>query len=256
MKITFLGTGTSQGVPMIGCPCEVCTSTDTKDKRLRSSVWLRTARTSIVIDTGPDFRYQALRVPIDRIDSVVYTHYHKDHIAGLDDIKAYNHWQRSAIDIYANQETQDAIKREFPYVFTAFKYPGVPQLDMHLIDNEVFTVNELAIQPIHVLHYKMDVLGFRIGDFTYITDANYISDEEMEKIKDTKYLVLNALRREKHISHFTLTEALQIIKKIGPEKAFLTHISHQLGRHEAVSLELPHNVVLAYDGLEIEVEYP
>lgn len=253
MKVTFLGTGTSQGVPMIGCKCAVCTSADSKDNRLRSSVAVNINDTQIVIDTGPDFRYQMLRSKITHIDAVLYTHSHKDHIAGLDDIRAYNYFQGSAIDIYANAETIDAIKREFPYIFADFKYPGIPELDIHEITNHTFDVKGVAIVPISVLHYKMEVYGFRFGKFTYITDANYISEEELEKIKGTEVLVLNALRHEPHISHFSLSQALELIDTLQPKSAYLTHISHQLGRHQDVTDNLTANVHLAYDGLELEV---
>lgn len=254
MKITFLGTGTSQGVPFIGCKCEVCLSVDAKDKRLRSSIWIQTDNaTSIMVDTGPDFRYQALRTPIPDVDAIIYTHGHKDHVAGLDDIKAYNYWFNKAIDVYANEETTEVLKREFQYIFADFKYPGIPELNLHLLNGQPFSINGNELIPIKVLHYKLEVYGYRIGDFTYITDANFISDEEKEKVKGSKVLVLNALRREKHISHFTLEEAIALAKDIGAEQTYFTHISHQLGLHQAVNLELPSNMQLAYDGLTLDI---
>lgn len=253
MKVTFLGTGTSQGVPMIGCSCEVCTSDTPEDNRLRSSVWIQIEDISIVIDTGPDFRYQALRSQIPHIDALLFTHGHKDHVAGMDDIRAYNYWQQGAIDIFANIETQAVLKREFAYVFADHKYPGIPEINLNTIDSTTFYVKGIPITPIKVKHYKMDVLGFRIGDFTYITDANFISEAEQEKVRGSKVMVLNALRHEKHISHFTLSEAVDLVQKIGIEQAYFTHISHQLGTHEAVSRILPDNVALAYDQLEVSL---
>lgn len=254
MKITFLGTGTSQGVPVISCPCEVCHSTDSKDNRLRTSVWIETEQTSIVIDAGPDFRQQMLRHHINKLDAIIFTHGHKDHIAGLDDVRAYNYFQQKPMDIYATEETQDALRREYSYIFENASYPGVPQIDMHTISaRHSFTINELEIIPIRVLHYKMEVLGFRVNDFTYITDANYIDTQEMDKIKGSKYMVLNALRIEKHISHYTLEEAISVAEMIGADHTYFTHISHQLGLHQVVESQLPKGVKLAYDGLELHL---
>ena len=253
MIVTFLGTGTSQGVPMIGCSCEVCTSGDGRDKRLRTAVWVQTGDVSLVIDTGPDFRYQALRAGIPKLDAVLFTHGHKDHTAGMDDIRAYNYWQEAAIDIFASEETQEVLKREFQYVFSGPHYPGIPEVNVHTIDTQPFLVKGLEVLPLKVLHYKMEVLGFRMGDFAYITDANYLPDATREQIKGCSVLVLNALRHEKHISHFTLAEALEIIADVKPEKAYLTHISHQLGRHADVARLLPPNVFLAEDGLRLEM---
>lgn len=253
MKVTFLGTGTSQGVPMIGCDCEVCQSQDTRDNRLRTSIWIQNEDTSIVIDSGPDFRYQMLRAQVKHIDGVVFTHGHKDHVAGLDDIRAYNYWQNEDIKVYANAQTEEVLKREFAYVFSEFKYPGVPSLDLHPLYGQDIAIGSMTLETIKVLHYKLEVYGYRIGDFTYITDANYIDEENMKKLIGTKVLVLNALRHEKHISHFTLSEALEIIEQIKPQKAYLTHISHQLGTHEKVTDTLPDNVYLAYDTLSIEI---
>jgi phosphoribosyl 1,2-cyclic phosphate phosphodiesterase len=253
VEVTFLGTGTSQGVPLIGCQCQVCLSTDLKDNRLRSSLLINDKDCSFVIDTGPDFRQQMLRENVRQLDAVLFTHEHKDHIAGLDDVRAFNFIQSREMDVFATSRVQDAIKREFAYIFSEEKYPGIPEIKLHTFDQQSFFIKHLQILPIDVMHYKMPVKAFRIGDFVYITDANHISEKEKEKIKGAKIIVLNALRRHPHISHYTLEEALHLIEEFKPEKAFLTHISHQLGTHEMVSSELPANVFLAYDGLKIEI---
>lgn len=253
MKITFLGTGTSQGIPLIACGCEVCNSSNPKDNRLRVSVMIEVDGKNMVIDSGPDFRQQMLRENVKTLEAVVFTHEHKDHVAGLDDVRAFNYFSGKRMDVYANEQVQVALKREFHYVFSGDNYPGIPRINVHTIDTAPFDVSGVKFIPIQVLHYQLPVLGFRVNDFTYITDANFISDEEIEKIKGTKVLVLNALRRSKHISHFTLAEALELVKKINPEKAYFTHISHQLGLHDEVSKELPSNVELAYDGLQVIV---
>ncbi|MEY3178114.1 MAG: hypothetical protein RL675_127 [Bacteroidota bacterium] len=254
LTIEFLGTGTSSGVPMVACKCTVCSSADAKDKRLRSSIHLQTASTSVVIDTTPDFRYQMLRSKIEKLDGVVFTHAHKDHIAGLDDVKAFNFIHQSVMPLFANKETADAIKRDFYYAFAEKKYPGVPSLEMHIKEKESFSLGDLDFQPIQVKHLHMDVTGYRIGDFTYITDANYISEEEKQKIKGSKVLVLNALRKEKHLSHFTLQEAIDLSVELQVPTTYFTHISHQLGLHEEVSKELPAGMFLAYDGLVLHVD--
>ena len=253
MKITFLGTGTSQGIPLIACPCPVCTSTDKKNNRLRSSIWIQAPGVSIVIDSGPDFRYQMLRAKVHKLDAIVFTHGHKDHIAGLDDIRAYNFFEQKPVAIYATEETQDALKREYSYIFTNTTYPGIPQIDLNTINaKDPFTINGITFTPIRVLHYKMEVLGFRIGDFTYITDANYIAPEEMEKVYGSKTLVLNALRHEPHISHYTLEEAIEVAKHAKVGDTYFTHISHQLGLHDVVDSNLPPGIHLAYDGLTLD----
>jgi phosphoribosyl 1,2-cyclic phosphate phosphodiesterase len=254
LTVEFLGTGTSSGVPMVACKCAVCKSADSKDKRLRSSVHLQSLSTSVVIDTTPDFRYQMLRSNVEQLDCVVFTHAHKDHIAGLDDVKAFNFIHQSVMPLFASKETADAIKRDFYYAFAEKKYPGVPSLEMHVKDDESFSVGDLDFQPIKVKHLHMDVLGYRIGDFTYITDANYISDEEKHKIVGSKVLVLNALRKEKHLSHFTLQEAIDLAVELQVPTTYFTHISHQLGLHDEVSKELPAGMFLAYDGLVIHVD--
>ncbi len=251
MKVTFLGTGTSQGVPVIACPCKVCSSLDYRDKRLRSSIYIESDGQSIVIDTGPDFRQQMLRENIQKLDAVLYTHEHKDHTAGLDDIRSFNHKYDMDMPIFARHNVIDQLKREYEYIFKTPHYPGIPKVEINEIDKEVFKLNELEIIPVEVMHYKLPVLGFRIKNFTYITDAKTISSEEKEKIKGSKILVLNALQLEPHISHFTLEEALAMIEELKPEKAYLTHISHRLGTHNEVERHLPANVFLAYDGLKL-----
>ena len=252
MKITFLGTGTSQGVPVIACNCEVCLSKDPKDKRLRTSIMISYNNKNIVIDTGPDFRQQMLRENVQHLDAVLFTHEHKDHIAGMDDIRAFNYQSKSDMPIYATEQVQKGLKKEFHYIFTEFKYPGIPKVDLNTIyHNQPFELFGKTIIPIEVMHYKLPVTAFRIDNFTYITDANFISETEKNKIKGTEILVINALRKEEHISHFTLAQALELIAEIKPKKAYLTHISHLLGKHKEVSLELPDNVFMAYDGLVI-----
>ncbi|MFO7669335.1 MAG: MBL fold metallo-hydrolase [Bacteroidales bacterium] len=253
MKITFLGTGTSQGVPVIGCRCPGCTSDDENDKRLRSSILVEQDHTVIVIDTGPDFRQQMLRAGVNRLDAVIYTHEHRDHIGGLDDIRAYNFLQKSSMDIYAEERVIRALDSTFPYVFAEKKYPGVPQVIIHIISTESFTIGPLKIIPIRMMHYRLPVLGFRIGDFAYLTDANFISEHEKEKLFGVKDLVVNALRRETHISHFTLSQAVGLIEELSPRHAYLTHISHQMGPSRLVHDELPPHIRLAYDGLVLDL---
>lgn len=253
MKVTFLGSGTSQGIPVIACSCAVCTSADTRDKRLRSSILLQVDDKNIVIDSGPDFRYQMLRAGVMHLDALVFTHEHKDHTAGLDDIRAFNYKQGEAINVYAHKRVQDALKKEFSYIFAYHKYPGIPQLDLFEIGHHPFEVAGVPFIPIEVMHFQLPVLGFRIADFTYITDAKTVSDVEKEKIKGSKVLVINALQQEKHISHFTLEEAVAFAQEIGAEKTYFTHISHRLGTHQKISQLVPAGVELAYDGLCINL---
>lgn len=253
MKVTFLGTGTSQGVPVIACDCDVCKSDNPKDNRLRSSVLIQSDTTTFVIDSGPDFRQQLLKQNLKKLDAVLFTHEHKDHISGLDDVRAFNYFNKKRIPIFATSRVQNALKREFAYVFSDEKYPGIPEIDLIDIDTKNFFINEIEITPIDVLHYKMPVKAFRIKDFTYITDANFISEQEKQKIKGSKIIVVNALRKEDHLSHFTMNQAIDLMKEFNPEKAYFTHISHQLGLHYTVSKELPNFIELAYDGLQIEI---
>ena len=253
MKIRFLGTGTSQGVPVIACKCEVCTSMDFRDQRLRVSVNVEVDGQSFIIDSGPDFRQQILRENIVAMDALLFTHEHKDHTAGMDDIRSFNFKDKKAMPVYGRAEDLHQIKQEFSYIFKNTGYPGIPQVELHEIDNIPFKINGVKVIPIEVMHYKLPVFGFRIKDFTYITDANYISAESLEKIKGTKVLVLNALQKEPHISHFTLQQALEIVARVQPEKAYFTHMSHKIGLHVAVQKELPENVYLAYDGLVLNL---
>jgi len=253
MKITFLGTGTSTGVPVVACNCDVCTSDDPRDKRYRTSVMLTKGSSNVIIDCGPDFRIQMLKHKVEDIDAVLFTHAHRDHIAGLDDIRAFNYILHKSIDIYGSHFTLEAIKEQFPYIFIPGRYFGAPQLNLHPITETPFNIGEFGFIPIQVMHQDMKVFGYRIGDFTYITDANYISPAELDKVRGSKVVVINALRNSRHVSHFSLSEALEILNDIKPEKAYLTHISHFLGKFDDVTPKLPDWVNLAYDGLQIVV---
>jgi len=254
MKVTFLGTGTSQGVPVIACNCEVCTSSDKRNNRLRTSILIETKDKKIVVDSGPDFRYQLLREKVKDLDAVLFTHEHKDHIAGLDDIRPFNYLLHKVIDVYATERVQTALKREFYYIFAETKYHGLPQINLHTVNKgEAFQIGKSTIIPFEVMHHLLPITGYRIGDFTYITDAKNISAESFTKITGTKILVLNALQKEPHISHFTLNEAIAFAQKVGAETTYLTHISHNLGLHDVVETDLPSNIKLAYDGLKVEL---
>lgn len=251
MQFTFLGTGTSQGVPVITCQCEVCTSTDLKNNRTRTSLLIQSDTTTVVIDTGPDFRAQMLREKVQDLDAVVFTHGHKDHVAGLDDIRPFNYLLNKTIDVYAEERVQEILHKEFSYAFETQKYPGAPQIKLNSIDETPFVIGDIPFIPIRAMHKDLPVLGFRINDFTYITDANFIDDSELEKIKGSSVLVLNALRNETHYSHFNLQQAIEIVNIVKPKRAYFTHISHHLGLHDVVEKELPENIFLAYDGLVI-----
>lgn len=253
MIVTFLGTGTSQGVPVIACDCKVCTSADPKDNRLRSSVMIEVDDKLIVVDSGPDFRYQMLRAKVKHLTAILFTHEHKDHVAGMDDIRAFNYRQKAAIDVYGSERVQTALKREFAYIFHEFKYPGIPDIRPQVIDHEPFSIEGIPVIPIEVMHYKLPIMGYRIGDFTYITDAKTVADAEKEKIKGSKILVINALQKDPHISHFTLDEAIAFAQEMGAQHTYLTHISHRLGTYDEVSAELPPGIHLAYDGLKLEL---
>ena len=254
VKITFLGTGTSQGVPVIACECKTCISEDTNDKRLRTSILIENDDTVIVIDAGPDFRQQMLAEKVKKLDAIILTHEHKDHIAGMDDVRAFNYKSHDAIDVFAEERVQKAVRKEYSYVFAEYQYPGIPKMRLNPIPDYGFNVGSLMINPLRVYHYRLPVYGFRIGNFAYITDANYIPEETKEKIFGVKYLVLNALRKEKHISHFSLREAIDFIMQVSPRKAFITHIGHQMGRHKDVSGELPPGIALGYDGLSFQCD--
>ncbi|GAA0881204.1 MBL fold metallo-hydrolase [Algoriphagus jejuensis] len=251
MKVNFLGTGTSQGVPVIGCECPVCKSLDFRDKRFRTSIHVEAEGVSLVVDTGPDFRMQMLRSGIRRLDAILFTHEHKDHTGGLDDIRPFNFSQQKDMPIFGSKNVLKQIRREYAYVFSPKKYPGVPQIEQIEIDENPFCVNGLAVTPIPVLHYKLPVFGFRFGNFSYITDAKQIPERSMKLLEGTEILVLNALQIDPHISHFTLNEAIEMAKKIGAQQTYFTHISHRLGLHDSISKQIPDGVALAYDGLEL-----
>ena len=253
MQITLLGTGTSQGVPVIACECEVCISTNPNDKRLRSSVLIEVDGSTIVIDTGPDFRQQILRESISNLDAVLYTHSHKDHVAGLDDVRSFNFKSKKAMDVFCTEDVLLSLKNEFSYIFSEFKYPGITRINVTLINNSIFYVNRTKIIPIKALHYKLPVLGFRIKNFIYLTDISEISEVEKQKMLDADLIILDSLRKEPHISHLCLEESLLLLQELKPKKAYLTHISHLMGLHDIVNKELPINIKLAHDGLNIKL---
>ena len=255
MTITITGSGTSQGVPVIGCECHVCNSNDIKDKRLRSSIHIQYNNNSIVIDTGPDFRQQMINSKIKMLDAVFFTHEHKDHVAGLDDVRAFNFIQKKPIEVYCSENVFKALKREFHYIFDPkFKYPGIPSINRHKISKEsTFRVNEVLITPIEVMHYKLPVLGFRIDNFAYITDAKTIESKEKNKLKNLDLLIINALRIKEHLSHLNLEEALELINELNPKKAILTHLSHLMGKHIEIEKLIPKNVDIAFDGMKLNL---
>ncbi len=258
MRVTFLGTGTSQGVPIIGCSCAVCTSTDPRDQRLRVSVLVETAGKRILIDAGPDLRQQMLRAGVKELDAVLLTHEHMDHISGMDDLRAFSfaHEPPKAVPIYADAPTLNAVRRVYAYAFAERKYPGVPEFELRTIDRKAFVVDGVAVHPIEVMHMHMPVLGFRIGGFTYITDAKTINPEELVKMRGTEVLVLNALREKEHYSHLSVKEALAIVEQVQPRQAWFTHISHLMGLHSVVNDRLPKHAQLAHDGLVIDLPEP
>jgi phosphoribosyl 1,2-cyclic phosphate phosphodiesterase len=254
LTITLLGTGTSQGVPVVACDCLVCHSHHQKDKRLRTSVLIETSDNTIVIDAGPDFRQQMLREKVKKLDAILITHDHKDHIGGIDDIRAFNWVLQKPMEIFASENSLTTIRKDFSYAFETIKYPGVPLINLHTIENNIFKVKGDTIIPILAMHGYRPVLGFRIGDFSYLTDASSIQTEELNKMKGSKVIVINALRKNKHHSHFNLDEAVELLNILQPEKGYLTHISHQMGFHDEINQELPNGIELGYDGLKIVLQ--
>ena len=255
MKVTFLGTGTSQGIPIIGCKCPVCKSANARDKRLRTSALVSVGDKNILIDIGPDFREQMLRNDVSHLDAILVTHAHRDHVAGIDDIRPYNYYQQSPIDIYARSNAIEAIRRDYAYIFAQHIYPGLPEANLiEVSGSSVFSIGNTEVVPIEAMHKDMPILGYKMERFAYVTDANYIAPTELDKIKDMDVLVINALRQEKHFSHFSLAEALEVIDFLKPRKAYLTHMSHEMGFYDRVSRSLPENVFLAYDGLTVEIQ--
>jgi len=252
IHIQFLGTGTSQGIPVVACDCKVCQSNNPKDKRLRSSILIEVNGLKIVIDAGPDFRQQMLRTNTRQLNAILLTHEHVDHLFGLDDIRSFNWVQGHPTDIYAENRVQEAIKRVFNYVFARYKYPGIPQMNLHTVENNPFEIEGIKITPVRGLHYKLPVFGYRIGSLAYLTDINFLEEQEKEKLHGLDILIVNALRKEKHISHFNLKEALELIDELKPKQAYLTHLSHLMGFHDEVQAELPKNVFIAYDGLKLQ----
>ena len=254
LKIRVLGSGTSQGVPVIACDCKVCSSNDNKDKRLRSSILFEKNGETFCIDTGPDFRQQMLREKVKSLRGILYTHEHKDHLAGMDDVRAFNFFEKRPMEIFCSSQVKEALEREFQYVFLGEKHAGIPSIHINLISNtEFYLPGNSKVIPIQLMHYKMPVFGYRIDNFTYITDAKTVEDAEMEKLKGTEILIVNALRIEEHRSHFNLKEALDFIAKVQPQKAYLTHISHLFGTHKEIEKMLPENVGVCYDGMSLEL---
>ncbi len=253
IHVTFLGTGTSTGVPVVACDCKVCTSPDKRDHRLRTSAMVEVGGLRLIIDCGPDFRYQMIREKVDDISAIIFTHGHRDHIAGLDDVRAFNYVLNKTVDVYAGPDVVEAINKEFPYILHEKRFFGAPQLNFKIIENKPFSIQDLDIEPVLVMHNKLKVFGFRIGSFAYITDASYIPEEEKSKLMGVEVLVINALRKSRHISHFSLQEAIDQIREVRPAKAYITHLSHFMGLHETIQQDLPENIFLAHDGLRIAI---
>ena len=253
MKVTLLGTGTSQGVPVVGCTCDVCLSADRRDKRLRTSAFVEVGAEKFLIDAGPDLRMQLLENNITEITAVLVTHEHKDHLAGLDDVRPINFRMRHTMPIYGLPRVLNVVKKDYDYAFKTEKYPGVPDLAVVPVYEEPFYIHDVKIEPIHVKHLMLQILGYRIGNFAYITDASFISEKEMQKLQNLDLLVINALRKREHYSHFNLAQALAVIGTLKPKQAVLTHISHEMGRYADVEQELPDNVSLGFDKMTMEI---
>jgi len=254
VRLTFLGTGTSQGVPVIACHCNVCRSSDERDTRLRTSALLTTDNNSnILFDIGPDFRQQMLHHSVEHLDAILITHAHRDHVGGLDDIRSFNYVQHSKMNVYLNNEAKTALLRDYRYIFENHQFPGLPEADLHEVGAEPFLAAGETVMPIRAMHKDLPILGYRIRNFAYITDANYIAPSEMEKLKGVEILVINALRKAKHFSHYSLPEALEVIGQIQPKQSYITHISHEMGLHSEVEKELPDGVHQAYDNLQIDI---
>ena len=254
MRITLLGTGTSQGVPVVGCQCEVCRSDDPRDNRTRTSAFVETDGVNLLIDTGPDLRQQLLREHITKVNAILLTHEHKDHLAGLDDIRPVYFRQKAPMDIYAMQRVLTVVRKDFDYAFKEHPYPGAPSFQLHAVRHDPFFVQNVEIQPIQIRHLTLPILGYRIGPFAYITDASFVADTELAYLQDLEVLVVNALHREKHYSHFNLEQALHFIDIVKPKRAYLTHVSHHMGLYADVEKILPSHVMLGYDGLQITID--
>ena len=251
-RLTFLGTGTSQGVPMIGCGCEVCKSQDPRDKRLRASVLVEHEGLRVLVDAGPDFRYQMLRAGVSSLDAILLTHNHKDHTGGLDDIRAFNYHEKRATQIYCEKYVEESLRKEYSYAFEEIKYPGAPEWDVHIIDENPFTIKGVEMTPIRGRHFKLPVLGYRFGNIAYCTDMNHIPEEEYSKLQGLDHFIINCVRRGRHISHYSLEQAIEVAEKVGAKHSWLTHLSHQLPCHEELTKELPEGILPAFDGLVIE----
>ena len=251
-RLIFLGTGTSQGIPMIGCGCEVCKSQDPRDKRLRASVLVEHEGLRVLVDAGPDFRYQMLRAGVSSLDAILLTHNHKDHTGGLDDIRAFNYHEKRATQIYCEKYVEESLRKEYSYAFEEIKYPGAPEWDVHIIDENPFTIKGVEITPIRGRHFKLPVLGYRFGNIAYCTDMNHIPEEEYSKLQGLDHFIINCVRRGRHISHYSLEQAIEVAEKVGAKHSWLTHLSHQLPCHEELTKELPEGILPAFDGLVIE----
>ncbi len=256
MRLTFLGTGTSQGVPVIACGCAVCQSQDNRDRHLRTSALVETDEgKNILIDIGPDFREQMLREKVSHLDSILITHAHRDHVGGLDDIRSFNYVQHCKMEIFCNREARTAIERDYHYIFAYHEFPGLPEANLHEVSgDEPFEAAGVEVMPVKAMHKDLPILGYRIGKLGYITDANHIEPRELDKLRGVDVLVVNALRKTKHFSHFCLEEALEVIKEVKPNRAYITHVSHEMGLYAEVNGELPEGVQIACDGEKVTIQ--